>query len=259
MPQFPKSTSLSFCALSGWPGIVLCVVFARRAGIAAELLVTVINVDEADVWAQAAHRTDGFVIPVLSHDIPEAMAYNRLAKMARGHVIMIIPDDMVLNLADDCSWVRNIQTLFERLPLAVFSEPIALRRRAFLHVGGFDEGTASLGKCSNQMDLCHRMWASGYQVLWMQGPAISKADVRDTHAQVTHSSCISQISQTGGRSDALFRRWGARDSRTVQGFAERAKEANKEHMVPWGTMWQNGQGQRVCPYPSGCTRFEEAL
>mmetsp|Transcript_21053 Transcript_21053/g.62984 ORF Transcript_21053/g.62984 Transcript_21053/m.62984 type:complete len:175 (+) Transcript_21053:534-1058(+) len=142
---------------------------------------------------------------------------------------------------------------------AVFSEPIALRRRAFLHVGGFDEGTASLGKCSNQMDLCHRMWASGYQVLWMQGPAISKADVRDTHAQVTHSSCISQISQTGGRSDALFRRWGARDSRTVQGFAERAKEANKEHMVPWGTMWQNGQGQRVCPYPSGCTRFEEAL
>jgi len=56
-------------------------------------------------------------LPGRSHDIPEAMAYNRLAKMARGHVIMIIPDDMVLNLADDCSWVRNIQTLFERLPL----------------------------------------------------------------------------------------------------------------------------------------------
>ena len=49
---------------------------------------------------------------------------------------------------------------------AVDYAPVAVRKAAFQHVGGVDEGTSEPGECGiiGDWELSTRMWASGWQV-----------------------------------------------------------------------------------------------
>lgn len=44
--------------------------------------------------------------------------------------------------------------------------PIAFRKSAFLHLGGFDETLSEAGECGigSDWDITHRMWVAGYAV-----------------------------------------------------------------------------------------------
>ena len=44
----------------------------------------------AKVWSELAHNTSGWVVPVMSANLHEIRAYNRLAALARGRVMVIL-------------------------------------------------------------------------------------------------------------------------------------------------------------------------
>jgi len=44
---------------------------------------------DSKVWTELAHNTSGWVVPVMSANVHELRAYNRLAGMARGGVVVV--------------------------------------------------------------------------------------------------------------------------------------------------------------------------
>ena len=46
--------------------------------------------DLQKVWSELAHNSSGWVVPVLSANVHEIRAYNRLAGLARGRIMIIL-------------------------------------------------------------------------------------------------------------------------------------------------------------------------
>ena len=106
---------------------------------------------DSKVWTELAHNTSGWVVPVMSANVHELRAYNRLAGMARGGVVVVFqvsslsvggcmgfgvkpsplnvynlpPHTHILTdspIQDDevppsgCNWVRDVVAIFRRHP-----------------------------------------------------------------------------------------------------------------------------------------------
>lgn len=55
-----------------------------------------------------------FVNVVMSHNLHEVHAYNRMADIARGAALVFLQDDQLP--PEDCGWVRDLLALFRRWP-----------------------------------------------------------------------------------------------------------------------------------------------
>ncbi len=55
-----------------------------------EFLVNVDNPDEGQIWADLSYSTEGLVVPVMSYNVHELRAYNRLASLARGRILVLL-------------------------------------------------------------------------------------------------------------------------------------------------------------------------
>lgn len=66
----------------------------EREGLRGELLVNVDSPTDAAIWAQWAHNTSGFVIPVISNNVHEIRGYSRLARLATGKVLTALQVSM---------------------------------------------------------------------------------------------------------------------------------------------------------------------
>ncbi|EFJ43334.1 hypothetical protein VOLCADRAFT_106909, partial [Volvox carteri f. nagariensis] len=90
------------------------------AGLPCELVVNVDNPHEAGDWAEVAHASRGFVVPVFSANIHEARGYNRAARAARGKYLIIWQDDQLAPPAAASSppsaWLRHLMALFRSRP-----------------------------------------------------------------------------------------------------------------------------------------------
>ncbi|PNH10342.1 hypothetical protein TSOC_002927 [Tetrabaena socialis] len=152
-----------------------------------ELLVNVDSPDEGQAWADLSWSTEGLIVPVFSNNVHELRAYNRMAGLSRGRVLIILQDDDSLQPAD-CSWLPPLVRQFDAMPklgmvglksyrrgsgpgnmerwsdtfklfkdagtgafftfpLFVDYAPMALRRSALRNVGGVDEGMGDVGMC----------------------------------------------------------------------------------------------------------------
>ncbi len=60
-----------------------------------EILVNVDSLSEMDMWAQYVRSSEGRVVPLLSDNVHEARAYNRLANLAKAPLVMVWQDDQV--------------------------------------------------------------------------------------------------------------------------------------------------------------------
>ncbi len=60
-------------------------------------------------WAELAYNTSGMVVPVVSNNVHEIRAYNRLAAAARGSILVVLQDDQLFGggpvSEDSCKWV----------------------------------------------------------------------------------------------------------------------------------------------------------
>lgn len=60
------------------------------------------NVDhpsDHEVWANASYDTGGVVVPVFSNNIHEIRAYNLMARVARGDIVVLLQVRHVLKLS----------------------------------------------------------------------------------------------------------------------------------------------------------------
>ncbi|KAG2454524.1 hypothetical protein HYH02_000371 [Chlamydomonas schloesseri] len=158
--------------------------------VRSELVVNVDDVEspaDVEAWGELAWRSQGLVVPVLSANVHEARAINRMAGVARGRVLVVLQDDDTLAPAD-CSWALPLLKQFEAMPklgmvglkgyrrgatlgnkerwsdtFRLFSDPgtgahftfplhtdyapVAFRRSALRNVGGVDEGMSDPGEC----------------------------------------------------------------------------------------------------------------
>ena len=173
--------------------------------VASELLVNVDNADEAEAWVKHVYPTNGFVVPIFSYNYHEARGYNRLASVARGDYVILVQDD-VLPADTSCQWAVKLVDMFEKYPklgvvglnvaqivqddhrryptpeMVVYRDaglntsmqfvlladfgPFAVRREAFMDVGGVDETFGNRGECAIYADfeLTARMWSAGWEV-----------------------------------------------------------------------------------------------
>lgn len=180
----------------------------HKPDLPVELLVNVDSPEDASVWVALANNSttlDGGmeILPLISSNIHEIRAYNRLASLARGKVIITLQDDDLMPA--NCSWLPEVLRLMEAHPkLAVIGlsgftygpfphmyfdnnfvsfvdkitglpfhfvmnvdfGPLAMSRHAFLDVGGLDEATSDRGECgiTSDWELSYRFWAAGYHV-----------------------------------------------------------------------------------------------
>ncbi|GAX76660.1 hypothetical protein CEUSTIGMA_g4106.t1 [Chlamydomonas eustigma] len=194
----------------------------KKLGVAAELVVNVDNVEESQQWAELSYSTNGFVVPVLSNNVHEARAYNRIAGLARGQLLILLQDDM--HPPEDDVWVQHLLQLFSKYPelgavgmmayrycipthsnsyhnslyfhdkelgikaqfvAAADFAPLAVRKTVFEEVGGLDEGLSEEGVCGifGDWDLVTRMWLSGWQVMYMD---VDGLQVDSTSSGGTH-------------------------------------------------------------------------
>lgn len=58
--------------------------------VPSELVVNVDSPQEGAMWANLSYATQGFVVPVFSHNIHEARSYNRMASLARGKYLIFL-------------------------------------------------------------------------------------------------------------------------------------------------------------------------
>jgi len=91
------------------------------------------------LWSQYAYNTSGLVIPVISDNIHEARAFNRLARMARGEIIVSAQDDH--QYPDSCDWLHEALRVFKAYPRIGL---LGLRRRTLC----FDVGLCQCWKAS---------------------------------------------------------------------------------------------------------------
>jgi len=176
---------------------------ACSSAVPLELLVNVDSPGDAAAWAAVAANSSGLtVLPLISNNVHEVRAYNRLAHLARGDLLVLAADDDYFPAGGNCSWLLDIVRVFERWPQAgvlglrratvcmksdgkeevhrdpvlglqlqfaqvVDMAPMAVRRSAYLHVGGLDETASEPGECGvmSDWDLCVRMWKAGWQVM----------------------------------------------------------------------------------------------
>eukprot|EP00775_Hariotina_reticulata_P008144 gene8144-8337_t len=160
------------------------------------------------IWAQYAYNTSGLVIPVISDNIHEARAFNRLARMARGEIIISAQDDH--QYPDSCEWLTEALRVFKAYPRMgllglrrramcnynasfIFSSgafhdaqqrldfmfahkvdasPFALRASVYHELGGWDETASAKGMCGiiSDWDLSMRAWAAGHWVGYLNNP-----------------------------------------------------------------------------------------
>ena len=84
-----------------------------REEIPLELLANVDSQEESDMEAWERVASD-WVIPVVSDNIHEIRAYNRLGSMARGNIVVFLQDDDIP--PDSCQWLRNLVALYKAFP-----------------------------------------------------------------------------------------------------------------------------------------------
>ncbi|GLC55625.1 hypothetical protein PLESTB_001008200 [Pleodorina starrii] len=80
-----------------------------------ELLVNVDSPEEGATWAELAWSTRGRLVPVFSANVHEIRAYNRMAALARGRVLVVLQDDDTVQPAD-CSWLHPLLRQFDSMP-----------------------------------------------------------------------------------------------------------------------------------------------
>ncbi|KAG1672594.1 hypothetical protein FOA52_010696 [Chlamydomonas sp. UWO 241] len=156
------------------------------------------------------------------------------------------------------SWFEDPTThIRAQFVQAVDFAPLAIRRSAFLHIGGLDESMSDTGECGIMSDhnMCAHMWAVGYQVMWMPGVGIARdtshGEHGGTHRPEVADRCWGRQLRKGAR--MYEARWGQWNGPVMRGFAERAKSANLGIMRPAGAkMWGGGK----CPFATGCEDFD---
>lgn len=184
-----------------------------------ELLVNVDQPGEARAWAhqwrtlqyrEGVSSAHGFMLVLFSHNVHENRAYNTLARLARGTVLVLVQDD---DLAPrNCTWLpRIVASMLQHPRLAVAGTlgavrlwgtkgvqayegdkfgvdrgtgevatpaelvdvgPLAFRRSAWLSTGGLDEAWGPLGQTGviSDWQLVLRQWLAGQ---WVSGEAHS--------------------------------------------------------------------------------------
>jgi len=311
LPQEAKLEELSSCLLrrmnpnlyAGTPTISFMLQYFKRPwvvkriveatqkcseAVPSELLVNVDNPAESQEWAELAHSTKGFVVPVFSDNIHEIRGYNRLAALARGKYLVILQDDEVL--AQPCTWLRNLVTVFEKYPMVgaiglkgyIWSfgdgnthdglyfrdpatrietqfvmnadyAPLALRKSSLRHIGGIDETMSEAGECGifSDWELCTRLWLAGYQVMYMPRPPKEQ----DTHTSGTHKPETADRcwGKQGRLASGLFWwRYGEWDSPVLTAIADRVKQLNADLLE----IIDPQRFAAKCPFRSGCEVFK---
>ncbi len=64
-----------------------------------ELVVNVDHPSDHEAWANASYATGGVVVPVFSNNIHEIRAYNLMARVARGDIVVLLQVRHVLKLS----------------------------------------------------------------------------------------------------------------------------------------------------------------
>ncbi|GIL60741.1 hypothetical protein Vafri_15268 [Volvox africanus] len=258
-----------------------------------EIIVNVDSPEEGQAWADLSWSTRGRMVPVFSANIHEIRAYNRMAALARGKVLVVLQDDDSLEPAD-CSWLHPLVRQFESMPLLgmvglksyrrgsgaggnlerwpdtfMFSDPgtgnfftfplqvdyapVALRRAALLSVGGVDEGMSDRGECGIMSDW--ELSVRFWTAGWQVGymPLVMRGRVNNEDG-TTHSP------------ENVRRCWG-----------RQMHQGRIYYMSRWGNGWNAGPGQFLerlendirivnlktlrhnytqCPFRKGCDDLE---
>eukprot|EP00195_Chlamydomonas_chlamydogama_P003492 CAMPEP_0202918748 /NCGR_PEP_ID=MMETSP1392-20130828/74185_1 /ASSEMBLY_ACC=CAM_ASM_000868 /TAXON_ID=225041 /ORGANISM="Chlamydomonas chlamydogama, Strain SAG 11-48b" /LENGTH=459 /DNA_ID=CAMNT_0049611895 /DNA_START=143 /DNA_END=1519 /DNA_ORIENTATION=- len=318
--QLPAGTSwekLSPCLMSrlerqlipGQPQISLALQYFKRphliplyverlravqaAGLRAELLVNVDNPQEHKEWADLSYSTNGSVVPVFSANVHEARAYNRLVRLARAPVVVLLQDDDLL--PKDGKWAVQLLRVFEKYThvgvvgmqsfrfciegfgnlyqgdhhyhepelgvhlqyaAVVDFAPMAILKRAWESVGGLDETLSDQGVCGifGDWELVTRMWIDGWQAMFMQ---LDGKEHDDKAESGTHKP------ETGDRcwgrqmavASSLFH---MRYSEGVRAeICRKVQHLNVEGVRPGGL--QILDPNRKCPFADGvCARDQQA-
>ncbi|GAX77943.1 hypothetical protein CEUSTIGMA_g5385.t1 [Chlamydomonas eustigma] len=260
----------------------------NQTSIPVELLVNVDNPSEAQEWSALVKETGGFVVPVFSNNVHEARAYNRLASMGRGRIMVTLQDDEVLG--GDCSWLKDVVNIFDRFPqvgavglktyiwafgpnnthdglhfrdpmtgiptqyvLNADYAPLAFRKSAWKHIGGIDETMSEAGECGifGDWEFTTRMWMAGYQVMYMTRPP-KEPDVghdSGTHKPETADRCWGRQARLA--SGMYWSRYGQWDGPILTGLAEKVVQLNIEHLE----LIDPAKFATKCPFAIGCERF----
>ncbi|KAG1674950.1 hypothetical protein FOA52_014744 [Chlamydomonas sp. UWO 241] len=271
------------------PWMIPTLVEALRSctDVATEL---VVNVDSDDpqsrVWAELASNTSGWVVPIFSANVHEIRAYNRMAGVARGTIVVALQDDSTP--PPGCGWLLNLTRLFDTHPslgavgmkIYRFNQhgenkntgegrtmffkdpltgipfnfvqlvdfgPLAFRRSAYRGVGGLDEGMSEAGMCGIYSD---------FEIcvrLWAAGWQVGYMPLEVTH----------DVDKPGGTHVDSATEW--RCWRLQLGLAVETHTDRWQGMRPQTTMYEqaqevrrldltvlarnnDGPGEWVCPF-----------
>lgn len=83
-------------------------------GPTSELIVNVDSPRDAATWTAAANRTGNFVRVLISHNVSELRAYNALAGVARGEILVLLQEEDVP--PENCLWVADVLDAFRAWP-----------------------------------------------------------------------------------------------------------------------------------------------
>jgi len=249
-PQRPQVSFLLQYFRRPWMVGPLVSALRSCSEVTTQLLVNVDDTQEgeegASLWLSAASSTGGWVLPVLSSNLHEVRAYNRLAHLASGRLLVLLQDDEVP--PSGCGWLQHLLALFERWPLLgavgmrvynmntrpdnrikdrevyfrdpstnismqfvqlVDFAPLAVRRTAFHHVGGLDEGLSDPGRCGvySDFELSYRLWRAGWQVAFypLNGTSADKTAPGGTHRKGAKLICWQRQMEMSARTFQL--RW----------------------------------------------------
>ncbi|GIM04176.1 hypothetical protein Vretimale_8800 [Volvox reticuliferus] len=141
--------------------------------------------------------------------------------------------------------------------------PVAVRRSAFLDVGGIDENMSQSGACGvhSDYDLVLRMWLAGWQVSYIEAPGLGK-DPREpeggTHRRGVSGYCWER--QWELAIDYMRRRWGHYcrwDPDSYYWFGSRVSEVVSEHVRLLNLrllrpLADSSRDDFICPFGYGC-------
>ncbi|KAG2431528.1 hypothetical protein HXX76_009542 [Chlamydomonas incerta] len=91
----------------------------RHLGFGIEMLINVDSRTDAAAVAEFAAGplgAGGFVVPVYSNNVHEIRSYNRLARLARGKILVMLQDDDVFPEESACMWLSDVVRAFARWP-----------------------------------------------------------------------------------------------------------------------------------------------